>query len=86
MRVAFEERWEPGIDICRRMTPQQRLQTSFDLSELHRVLVRLTVRYQYPEWSEPQVQAEARRRLLIEAGLPEVHPCLRTNNPVQKTP
>ncbi len=53
------------------MTPQRRLQISFELDELARQLVRSGVRHQNPDWTDEQVEQEVKRRLRLAAGIPE---------------
>jgi hypothetical protein len=59
------------IEGYRRMTPQQRLQISFELYQLTRTLVRQGVKHQHPEWDEQQVEQEVLRRFRLGAGIPE---------------
>jgi hypothetical protein len=58
------------IEIYRRMTPQQRLQISFDLYDLTRTLVRQGVKHQHPDWTKTQVDQEVLRRFRLAAGIP----------------
>lgn len=58
------------IEGYRRMTPQQRLQVSFDLYGLTQTLVRQGVVYQHPDWDEEQIHAEVSRRFRLAAGIP----------------
>ena len=58
------------IEGYRRMTPQQRLQISFELYELTRTLVRQGVKHQHPDWNEQQVKEEVLRRFRLGAGIP----------------
>ena len=44
------------IEILRRMTPEQRLEQAFDLSEFTRALFRHGLRKQYPDLSEQEFQ------------------------------
>ena len=83
--MTAKEILQEEVEIYRRMSPQQRLQVGFDLSELSRIVVRLSVRFSYPEWDEDQVQEETSRRLLLAAGLPEDHPYWRWRASQRKT-
>ena len=44
------------LEILRRMTPQQRLQIAFDLTEQTRELLRIGLRDRFPELSEEELQ------------------------------
>lgn len=59
------------IEAYRRMTPQQRLQISFDLYALTRTLVRQGIKHQHPAWDERQVEEEVLRRFRLAAGIPD---------------
>jgi hypothetical protein len=64
-----EEGLQKQIEIYRRMTPQQRLQISFELYELTRTLVRQGVKSQHSDWTEQQVKEEVLRRFRLGAGI-----------------
>jgi hypothetical protein len=66
-----DEGLQKQIELYRAMTPQQRLQISFELDELSRQLVRSGVRHQNPDWSDEQVEREVKRRFRLAAGIPE---------------
>jgi hypothetical protein len=65
-----EEGLRKQIELYRQMTPQQRLQISFELYELSRTLVRQGVRHQHPDWDSQQVEQEVNRRFRLAAGIP----------------
>jgi hypothetical protein len=65
-----EEGARMQIEGYRRMTPQERLQVSFDLYELTRTLARQGVIYQHPDWNEEQIHEEVSRRFRLAAGIP----------------
>jgi hypothetical protein len=66
-----EEGLRKQIELYRSMSPQRRLQISFELDELARQLVRSGIRHQFPDWSEEQVKREVTRRFRLAAGIPE---------------
>ena len=51
------------VECLKRMTPQERLLQAFRFWETGRAMVWGSVRQQYPEWSDDQVEREAARRL-----------------------
>ena len=57
-------------EIQRRMTPEQRLQTAFEMSDLARGLCRARIRQQHSEWSDEQVT----RELVRSAFAPQPSP------------
>ncbi len=59
------------IELYRAMTPQRRLQISFELDDLARELVRSGVRHQNSDWTDEQVEQEVKRRFRLAAGIPE---------------
>jgi Rv0078B-related antitoxin len=65
-----EEGLEKQIELYRAMTPQQRLQISFELYEMSRMLVKQGVRHQHPDWDNEQVEQEVARRCRLAAGIP----------------
>jgi hypothetical protein len=64
-----EQGFQRQNEIYRQMTPQQRLQVSFELDTLARTLVRAGVRHQHPDWNENQVEQEVLRRFRLAAGI-----------------
>jgi hypothetical protein len=58
------------IEAYRDMTPQRRLQISFELYELMKTIVRQGVKCQHPEWNAVQVDEEVLRRFRLGAGIP----------------
>ncbi|HXG10633.1 MAG TPA: hypothetical protein VNK04_12800 [Gemmataceae bacterium] len=70
-----EEGLRMQIEGYRRMTPQQRLQISFNLYRMTRTLVRQGVKHQHPEWDEEQIEQEVLRRFRLGAGIPERRDC-----------
>ena len=61
------------IELYRAMTPQRRLQISFELDDLARQLLRSGVRHQNADWTAEQVEHEAKRGFRLAAGIPERH-------------
>jgi hypothetical protein len=61
------------IEGYRLMTPQERLQRSFELYAMAKTIARQGVKYLHADWSISQVEAEVLRRLRIGAGIPERH-------------
>ena len=64
-----QEGSQKQIELYRAMTPQQRLQISFELHELTRTLVRQGIRFQHPEWDDPQIEQEVMRRFRLAARI-----------------
>jgi hypothetical protein len=62
------------IELYRAMTPQRRLQISFELDDLARQLARAGARHQHPDWNEEQVEREVAWRFRLAAGIPESLP------------
>lgn len=63
-RAPVVEMIDPIVVEClKRMTPQERLLQAFRLWETGRVMVRGSVRQEFPEWSEEEVERETARRL-----------------------
>ena len=69
-----EEGLQKQIEAYRRMTPQERLQISFRLYELTKILARQGVKSQHPDWTEQQIQDEVLRRFCLGAGIPQRRP------------
>jgi hypothetical protein len=65
-----EEGMWKQIELYRKMTPQQRLQISFELYELTRTVARQGIKHQHPDWTTQQVEQELLRRTLLAAGIP----------------
>jgi hypothetical protein len=66
-----DEGLQKQIELYRAMTPQRRLQISFELDELARQLARAGVRHQHPHWGTEQIEREVARRFRLAAGIPE---------------
>ncbi len=58
------------IEAYRRMTPQRRLQISFELYEMTKTIVRQGVKSQHPDWNAVQIDEEVLRRFRLGAGIP----------------
>jgi hypothetical protein len=69
--MAPDEGLRKQIELYRAMTPQQRLQISFELDELARQLARAGVHHQHPDWSAQRIEREVARRFRLAAGIPE---------------
>ena len=52
-------------DILRRMTPEQRIDKAFELTELTRRLFREGLRHRFPALTEPELHALYLRRLSL---------------------
>ena len=52
-----------SVTALRRMTPEQRLQTAFELGDLSRALLKNGLRTRFPDASEEQLQALYLKRL-----------------------
>jgi hypothetical protein len=66
--VKKSDRWEAEADVCvrqegllRHMTPARRLQIAQELLQTAWELKQSGLRAQYPEWTEEQIRAKARR-------------------------
>jgi len=59
------------IELYRAMTPQRRLQISFELDDLARQLARSGARHQHPDWDDERIEGEVKRRFRLAAGIPE---------------
>jgi hypothetical protein len=59
------------IELYRAMTPQRRLQISFELDDLARQLVRSGTRHLHPDWDDEQVERQVKRRFRLAAGIPD---------------
>ncbi len=66
--VKKSDRWEAEADVCvrqegliRQMTPARRLQIAQELLQTAWELKQSGLRAQYPEWTEEQIRAKARR-------------------------
>lgn len=57
------------VEVYRRMTGEQRLRIGMEFHELGRVLVRLGLRHEHPEWDEERIAREVKRQFLLAAGL-----------------
>jgi len=58
------------IEAYRRMTPQRRLQISFELYEMTKAIVRQGVKSQHADWNALQIDEEVLRRFRLGAGIP----------------
>ncbi|MBY0526399.1 MAG: hypothetical protein K2R98_23600 [Gemmataceae bacterium] len=68
-----EQRTRKQIERYRQMTPLQRSQIGMEMTDLARVLARTLLSLRHPTWSVEQVDREAKRLFLLEAGLSEAH-------------
>jgi hypothetical protein len=64
-----EEGMWTQIEMYRRMTPQERLQISFELDDWLRTFVHRGVKFEHPDWDERQVEQVVRRRFFLGAGI-----------------
>lgn len=53
----------PYIEALRRMTPEQRLQKAFELTEMSRALLRAGLRDRFPDLPDDEIQRLYLRRL-----------------------
>ena len=58
------------LEIRRRMTPEQRLQVAFELSDMCRAFRIAGIKRDHPDWSERQVVIELLRRAFLPDPLP----------------
>ena len=61
MKKPTEHADQLQLDILRRMSPEQRLQLAFEMSDLARDLCRARIQRQHPAWSAEQVTRELAR-------------------------
>lgn len=59
------------LEIRRRMTPEQRLQVAFELSDTARAFRKAGIRREHPEWSELEVMHQIIREAFHSEPVPE---------------
>ena len=52
------------VEIMRNKTPAQRLAIAFRMWDSARLIVKGGIKYQYPDWSDKEVEQEISRRML----------------------
>ena len=60
-----EDALQTQIEAYRRMTPDERMQIGFDLSEFAREMAREGIRSQHPTANPEEVEGELRRRVML---------------------